>query len=531
MRRTSWTDSVFAVVAIAVSLAVMAPVLLMLLGVFWQGGPSFRHLTAVYGDTGRIGVLLRNTLAVCGVTLAVNLIPGVPLGFLLFRTRLPGRRIFLAAALIASCIPLYAVSTAWMAVIGNAVWFNIGDWWQKALAVGAVQGLAYLPATALICGATFAGGDSTQEDLGLLDAGWRGVFRSVSIPNAAWGLAAAAMAVLVLSFHDITMTDTLNLRTFAEETYIQFQLPEQALGEAIDAVKPWRAAAVALPEVFVFGLLLWLLRRRFRSFGERTEEGALRPPATVPLGRWTVPGIGLVLLVYALVLLIPLGALLRAVASPTNLLNAGRTTTAELLRTVPLAGVAAAVTVKLAFVWAAMARRRYGWLVDLAVVLLLAVPAPLVGVGLIMTLNNDVLGGIYDSPLILVFAWMLRSLPFAALILYPAVQRVPGSLHDAAKLEGAGFVRRLYGISAPLCWRGLACAWLVCLVLNLGELGASFLVCPPGYPIVSVRFFTLIHFGVYADAAGLCLIVILVAMLPAAFLGWLLARVLRRRLA
>jgi ABC-type Fe3+ transport system permease subunit len=126
-----------------------------------------------------------------------------------------------------------------------------------------------------------------------------------------------------------------------------------------------------------------------------------------------------------------------------------------------------------------------------------------------------------------VLAWVLRTLPFAVLVLLPARRRIPKAVPDAAKLEGANWLQRLLFVIIPLLWRGLLCAWLLSFVLSIGELGASCLV--QRFPTVTMRFFTLIHYQVYADSAGLCLIVLGTTLLPTLALAWLLWGDLRRR--
>ena len=44
--------------------------------------------------------------------------------------------------------------------------------------------------------------------------------------------------------------------------------------------------------------------------------------------------------------------------------------------------------------------------------------------------------------------------------------------------------------------------------LSMGELGATHLVVPPGYDMLSVRIFTLIHYSVYPDVAAFCLLLL-----------------------
>ena len=75
------------------ALLCVLPALVMLLGTLLKNGaPSLEHLRHAFGSPGRLLVLLGNSLAVAGATVGVALGLGAPLGFLCFRTDLPGRR-------------------------------------------------------------------------------------------------------------------------------------------------------------------------------------------------------------------------------------------------------------------------------------------------------------------------------------------------------------------------------------------------------------------------------------------------------
>jgi iron(III) transport system permease protein len=54
-------------------------------------------------------------------------------------------------------------------------------------------------------------------------------------------------------------------------------------------------------------------------------------------------------------------------------------------------------------------------------------------------------------------------------------------------------------------WRALALAWLLAMVVAVGDLAASILVVPPGVTTLSIRIFGLLHYGVEDQVAGICL--------------------------
>ena len=71
-----------------------------------------------------------------------------------------------------------------------------------------------------------------------------GVLLRVTLRRALGAIAAAALAVAVLTAGDMTVTDLLQVRTYAEEAYLQY-----SLGRG-----PGEAALVALPPLLVLGL-------------------------------------------------------------------------------------------------------------------------------------------------------------------------------------------------------------------------------------------------------------------------------------
>jgi ABC-type Fe3+ transport system permease subunit len=124
----------------------------------------------------------------------------------------------------------------------------------------------------------------------------------------------------------------------------------------------------------------------------------------------------------------------------------------------------------------------------------------------------------------LIWVYVVRLLPFAAAILWPAVRQVPPALVEAARLEGAGAVRELAWVG----WPALGRTWLVAAtavgVLTLGELAAGKMVSTPGAESYSEALFSQMHYGVGPDLAARCLWLLLAAGVGAGLLGWLLWR-------
>jgi iron(III) transport system permease protein len=461
-------------------------------------------------DVSRWLTLLGNTSLVAALAGATAIALGAAIAVLLCRTNLPGRMTFLGAILLLACIPVY-VSMCFV-VAAVPLWsYN-----QSRLVCGLLQGLVLTPLAVLLLGLAFRSADAELEDQARLDAGSLTVLLRVTLPGAAWGFAAVAMIVVVVSVTDFTIADTLNVRTFPEETYAQYALMRSPAGPVI----------TGLPGMIVFSILLIVVRLRLRWFGEHSVAEAGRPPRMLRLGRlggWVMTAACLA--IGLLVLGPPAKALVERIGSVAQFQSSFWNMHEELLDSSvsSLIGAGLVVLFSAGLAWAAMRTRRLSWLVLIPLVLLLATPAPVIGIGLIQLLNRDGWPGlIYDSPAVIVIGYVVRFLPFGVLLLLPAARRVSRETELAARVDGCDWLGVQRHVYWPACSLDVLIAWLVVTILCFGEVACTVLLDPPGYPTASVRAFTLIHFGIYTDLAVLALAAAACVLLPWLLLAWLL---------
>lgn len=461
-------------------------------------------LAAAFADPGRLYVLSVETAKVtCGTT-AVAVLFGVPAGFLVFRTDLPFRRFWMAGMLGIACLPVYVMAASWLRVMGLSIWQ--GNAWGAAW----VGGTAYAPLVGLVSGAGFALIDRDLEDVARLETGsFRALFRA-TLPQASWAVAAGAFATMLFCLWEITITDILTVRTFGEEVYTQFQL----------GAGPARAAAMALPVVVLLGLMAIGVGRRLYRFAGVQVSGVMSPANVVKLRGMRWPVFAGMCVVAVCMYALPFAFLVSAVGSFRSLAMSLRVADRELLCSLWVSGLSATVTVILGVGPAWMLVRATSRVVRGAIVgwmlVLAAMPAPVVGIGLIRCLNHPGVGGmVYDAGGALVAAAIIRALPFAVLALTAGIARVPADIEDQIRIDGGGAWSIVLHALLPGALPAFAAAWCFSVVLSLAEIGASSLVAPPGVSTAGIRFFTLIHYGVYPDAAGLCVIVAVVAVILA----------------
>ena len=525
----------------------------LVLVVFWPLAAMVREATRPADDSGpgagelvptsRPGEVARpiglafETIRLIGATEAIALPLGLALAFVLFRTDAWGRRGMLGALGLSAFVPVPLIATAWLGGFGNAGRLQmlggaplLVGWSGAAF----LHAMACLPWVVVILGVGLRGVEPELEESARLDLPPWGVVLRVTFRRSLGALAAAALAVAVLTGGDMTVTDLLMVRTYAEEAYTRYQSGDSP-----------GASAVALPPMILLGLVVLLGARALLRLDPARVLSASGRSRDWRLGRWRVPvGLGVVasagnLLALPLYSLIwhagrvggapgvgprwSLGGLMGTLANAARELYSpgfARPIRSPLLSSLILAGVAALASVAVAWSLAWLARKPGPWrgVVALTVAVTLAVPGPVAGMALVVAYFDW--PRVYGSPLLLILAYVLRTLPYALVVLWPAVRSLPAEYLEVAWLEGHGAWGQARRVAIPLTLGAVAAAWGVSFALAMGELPAANLVAPPGTMPLAVLVWTLLHRGVESHLAGVGLITLGVIGLAGSVAAW-----------
>lgn len=136
----------------------------------------------------------------------------------------------------------------------------------------------------------------------------------------------------------------------------------------------------------------------------------------------------------------------------------------------------------------------------------LALPGPVAGMGLVYAYRA--FPDVYDSAAIVLLAAVLRTFPYALLVLWPAVRTIPPGYLDSAAVDGLGPWETVRRVAIPTTRASALAAWGVSFVLAVGELPATNLVTPPGLTPLSVVIWGLLHTGVESHLAGVVLVML-----------------------
>jgi iron(III) transport system permease protein len=166
-------------------------------------------------------------------------------------------------------------------------------------------------------------------------------------------------------------------------------------------------------------------------------------------------------------------------------------------------------------------RGSFWWIVILVPI---AIPSPLIGIGLISLWNNPGFPHLYGTVLMPVFASIARFASFVAIILFVQVRSIDPVLFDALRVFSRNDVDSAIKGYLPLMTPGIFVASGILAALTIGELGATLIVTHPGFGTLAIKIYNYLHYGAAAEVSGLCLLMALATLAAglcviAAFLG------------
>lgn len=455
--------------------------------------------------TSRQWTLLGNTVGLAVMAASAAVIAGTLLAFLVARTDMRGRAVVFYAAFAQLFLPPHL-----LAIAGQYLW---GGRFAGLIPAAGVLAISYYPLAFLLALAGLSSVDPGQEEAALLVrrpvAVLRGLIASLIRPHilAAWVLVALLCAV------EYGVPDLLRLNTYPVEIFAQFSAYyDQAA-----------AAALCAPLLAVGILAVWLMLRVLgsRSFVPlniaRSAAGA-----RVALGHWRWSTSAIICLAVGSLLVLPVSSFVANVAASKRTLLS-MFLAAPIASSIALAAAAATAIVVVAFPLAYKAERARpapGNKVFFLGLLPLAVPATVIGIGLVSLWNRDLGVPVYGSWAMPILACTARFSPFALVILAASMKQLPVEQEQAGLLVAGGWFRRMARLVVPQCRIGIAVAWIISFIFSFEELGASLLVMPPGAETLTLRLFNLLHYGAHDVVSFLALTMIAIGLLACALIVW-----------
>lgn len=335
---------------------------------------------------------------------------------------------------------------------------------------------------------------------------WRTALK-ITLPLALPALLAGTLVAFLQAMNNFGAPAIIALpagfQTITTKIWTLFQYPPQ----------PGLAAAATVPLLAVTALLLKLQQRLLGGRGYAVIGGKVGQPQRAQLGGWRLPALLFCLGVVAISVILPYAALVLSAfsrtltisLSPGNLTFAnvvfvftGLSSTNLALWNTLVLGVATAtagslLTLVIAYVVARRSLPFHRWLGFLATAPI-AIPSIVLGVGLFFAYTHPPFV-LYGTLTILFIAFLTIELPIGYQQFQAAFLSLHAELEEAGRILGAGRLRTLRDITAPLLRTTVVSTWCLVFVASIRELSAAVLLFTANTKVLSVLIYDLNETG------------------------------------
>lgn len=453
--------------------------------------------------------LLIQSILLSGLTAIFSALIGVTAASRLWEYKKGAGNLLKWLVLLLLVIPPYIHTHAWglfVDRINNILGsMNIGTiafqgFWASLF----VETIVFLPITTGLSLLGMAAVDRELVDAGRITADDFTVFKKIVLPLSIRVIAAGAGLVFLLSLIDYTIPSLLQFDLYALEIFAEFSATSE----------PARAFLLSLPMVIlslvVFGFTMKGLKTVNLSnlWNQESEGKSFGWPGWFKIFQQTA------VVIIIVSVLVPLISLVSEAESVRKFMDVAVASSQEFYFSILTALSSAFISIILAVLvtWVISNKRAKTIIWWVLIGIPLAVPAPLIGIGLISIWNKPGMLNIYGTELMPIFAGVIRFSAIAILILYVYSSRINSLIMDAGKVFANNRTKYLFGIRIPMMMPGLTAGFFFVFTMVLGELGATLIVAPPGKATLTMKIYNYLHYGGTETIAGLCLAVVILTM-------------------
>jgi len=537
--------------------AALALAFLMVLPLGWlawvsvsseSGGMTLIHYHDVFRDPA-LSKALWNTLVLAFWVGLTSVALGAPLAWLTARTDLPGKGALRALVMASFVTPPFLGAFAWVMLAGpnagllNTLWRSLTGASSPLVNIFTMPGLVFVvtiytfPYVYIMVANTLALIASDLEEAAAIHGAGRltvafTVTLPMVLPALVSGFILSVLQALALFGSPAILALPAGFHTITTQIWSFFHYPP----------KIEQAAAFSLPLLLATALLLLVQKRLLGRRGYAAVGGKGGQRRVIPLGAWRWPALAACLAVMACAIFLPYGVLAKAAfsrawAQPltwsnTTLGNFTFTffeygaTRAAIVNTLELGLLTASVGAVLVALLAYVSNRRL--IIGHQVVTFLAlapivIPGVVLAVALFIAYTRPPLV-LYGTLAILFVAYLTKEMPTGYAQSDATFRGIPADLEDAGRILGAGRLRILRDVTAPLARSGIIAAWCFIFIGVIRELSASIILFTPNTQVMSVVIFDLKEEGQFGAIAVLGLVMLALTFATVALMQGLLGR-------
>jgi iron(III) transport system permease protein len=525
-RLRSWNAA-----AIAIALALAAPLAVVGANLLVPGGEAWAHLAATV-----LPEYALNSLALVALVASGPIVVGVACAWLVASFEFPGRRALEWALALPLAMPAYVIAYAYtdalqfagpvQSALRAAFGWGAGDYWFpeiRSLPGAAAMFVAVLyPYVYLLARVAFL-----EQSPSLAEAGrtlglppWRAFLR-VNLPLARPAIAAGAALACMETLADFGTVSYFGVQTFTTGIFRAWL----SMGEPVSAAK---LSTILLAFVAVLLAAERLARRRARYHDAAPPRRRGRAALSRRAG---LAALAACLAPLAAGFAIP-AAILARLALQGGDEQFGARFAALAANSFLVSAITAAIAVVLAIVMAygaRISRSPVAAAVNRLAALGYAVPGAVIAIGVLIPaarLDNlvaDALAAMFGisaglfltgSIVALVYAYLIRFLAVALQSVEAGLAKITPAMEDAARSLGLGPAETLARVHLPMMRSSLVTAALLVFVDVMKELPATFVMRPFNFDTLAVQAYNLAADERLAEAATASLAIVAVGLVP-----------------
>lgn len=474
---------------------------------------------------------LANTVIYAVGSACVAIALGVTQAMIVERTNTPGRRYVFLVAVISLGIPHVLYTVSWLLLLGRTgpvntfiasltgtvgePLLNVYSLWGMIL----VEGVGFAPLTFLLMSAVLRSTDASFEEAALMaGAGPLRTFRSITLRLGLPGVLALMLLIGIRAFESFEVPALVGLA--GNVTVLTTNIYQSSKNTGLTDYGQSGAYAVSL--LLIVGvLLLWHNRLAHNAHQFQTITGKGYRPRVIDLGRWRYATAALLLIIFILVIVLPLGILVFTSLMPfyegLTWDSFGRMTfdnyavlfgpgsfRESIVNTLVLgiATATAVVPVTALCAWLAVRRQPGAWFLDQLTTAPLVFPAIVMSVAFLHVFVNLPVP-LYGTLISVIIASAVRYLPYGMRYAFAGVLQIHMDLEDAATTAGANRARTFLRVVIPLIGPALVSCWLFVFLLTVQSVALPLLLVGPGTELIAVTLFDLWQNGQITELAAM----------------------------
>ncbi len=473
---------------------------------------------------------LVNTCIFAGGSALLAIVLGAIQAWIVERTDTPLRQFTFLTAILSLSMPQVLYTIGWLLLLGKSGPFNdllrlyTGE--QDApfnvysmAGMILVEGLTWSPLSFLLLSSVFRSVDASFEEAAMMSGSSIGqTLRRVTLPLATPALLALLLLIVIRCFEAFEIPALVGspgrVRVITTDIY-----------DAVHKTIPANYGQAGAFSVMLFAIVVLLLQfyHRLNRHAERyqTITGKGFRPRVMRLGRLRYATAGVLVLFFIMLIALPVGIILLAslqgfyervsLAAFTNttLENYRQVFRSQSFResignTLILGSATATAVCCLTAVlaWLVVRRQRGAWLLDQLAMVPLVFPALVLGLAF-MQIYLNLPFVFYGTLASVIFASMVRYLPYGMRYSYAGVLQIHKELEEAASVAGASSFTAFRRIVLPLIGPALLTCWLFVFLLSVRAVSMAILLVGPNSQIVAVSLFDLWVNGQTAELAAM----------------------------